>query len=303
MTKNAATVALQELKNFMEKDSPNYSSMLESSPPKGWKAFVEYIKPKVTMTSYGNWIEPIKILKESEDEVHLEVPNIFVKEYLFSNFSAELRNFMPLYENKINIKFQITQDLPKKPKKEKNYFSYNDFLRKIPSLYADFTLEKCNKIPNHQSLLETGKCWAAAPESLFIFGEKGCGKTTVAISLLKEAILAETIEEFDFIPSTQLDSMLLEAIKSDHGDYKILRKLSEVELLIIDDFGRENKSDRLRRQLFEIINQRYSWKKTTIITSNLTLQEVGTQVCDAIASRMQEWHQIRITGTDLRKTK
>ena len=61
----------------------------------GWSALLEFIRARCTETEYENWIAPIRLLSESADEVHVEVPNLFVQEYLQENFGDLLREFLP----------------------------------------------------------------------------------------------------------------------------------------------------------------------------------------------------------------
>lgn len=102
-----------------------------------------------------------------------------------------------------------------------------------------------------------------------------------------------------YYTSTFLDSKLLDAITtgSDKGEIDLI---SKEDLLFIDDFGRETKSDRVKRQYFEIINQRYSEELPTILTSNFNPLEIGEMLDPAIASRIEEWQILEFTGPDLR---
>jgi chromosomal replication initiator protein len=61
-----------------------------------WTRFLEHIEERCSATEYENWIAPIKLIQASPEEIVLEVPNIFVQEYLLDNYKRDLCAFMPL---------------------------------------------------------------------------------------------------------------------------------------------------------------------------------------------------------------
>jgi len=70
--------------------------MLDCDIKTSWTQFLEFIENRCTSAEFENWIAPIRLIEASPDEVVLEVPNIFVQEYLLDNFKEILCNFLPL---------------------------------------------------------------------------------------------------------------------------------------------------------------------------------------------------------------
>ncbi len=177
---------------------------------------------------------------------------------------------------------------------EQSFFSHG-----VPKKYQDAELGKLDKQP--QSMIDFGKQWAKNPTSLFLYGNKGSGKTKFAFALIRE-LFRQGYPNFwpRYYTSPELDSKLHQAIM-DGGDRYLIENLSKEDFLLIDDFGRETKSDRIKRQYFEIINYRYSHELPTILTSNYDLERIGRELDEVIASRIEEWKIIRFTGKDLRK--
>jgi DNA replication protein DnaC len=177
---------------------------------------------------------------------------------------------------------------------EKGFFEYV-----VPKKYAHVTLEACDKQP--EALIEYAKSWAENPESVILLGPAGRGKTHFAFAMLREMFRrCSRVLWPRFYTSPTIDSLLLEAVKSDDGDKYKLSEIGSEDILFIDDFGRESRSDRIFRQYFELINMRYTNQKPTIISTNLSLEDIGKQMGDAIASRFQEWQIIEFSGNDLR---
>ncbi len=70
--------------------------MLTKSPQETWSEFLEFIGERCSATEFENWFAPIRVLEWKRDRIRLEVPNIFVQEYLLDNYKKDLRAFLPL---------------------------------------------------------------------------------------------------------------------------------------------------------------------------------------------------------------
>ena len=285
------------LENTQQKIVSNFNEN-ENKNPK-WKEFCRIVKNDCTQTAYENWISPIQV-NENESQIEIIVPNIFVKEYILSKYEAEMNRIFPKKSNgQIAVTFTIST------LRNENHLMLRTpnieyFESKIGKKYQKAFLEFCDPKIINQNAIEWGYQWAKNPSSLFIHGGVGSGKTHFCIAIIRQAFKEMKIFQAEFFVGTSLDSEGLEAIKSDSGDRQFLKKFKEVEFLFIDDFGRETRSERLSRQYFDIINHRYSNEMPTIISSNLNLKEVANRSEEAIASRMQEWKLIEMTGKDAR---
>ena len=58
---------------------------------------------------------------------------------------------------------------------------------------------------------------------------------------------------------------------------EVLKKVSECDLLIIDDFGAEKITDWVLEKVFLLIDTRYKTEKPLIITTNLEYRLVVTR--------------------------
>lgn len=169
----------------------------------------------------------------------------------------------------------------------------------VPAKYKHVTLDFCDMQPN--SYIEFGKQWGKNPEPVFLYGSYGSGKTQFAFALLREMFRSCNYKLWPrYFTSPELDSRLLKASKSDDGDEYEIKNISSQDILFIDDLGRETKSDRLRRQYFEILNYRYTNQLPTILTSNLDLEHLAETLDGAISSRLQEWKILKFKDRDLR---
>jgi DNA replication protein DnaC len=130
--------------------------------------------------------------------------------------------------------------------------------------------------------------------SYFIYsGRKATGKTVMACRILlgheyNDYIQSRT-HSSKFLTVTDFLNELKHSFDAPHeSEIDILYKYQDIDILVLDDLGTNKMSDWAYQILYSLINHRYDWLKTTIITSNHTLEEL--QECwqdDRITSRIK----------------
>ena len=132
---------------------------------------------------------------------------------------------------------------------------------------------------------------------LYFEGSLGTGKTHLAAAIANE-LLRRKIPVI-FKTSSDLFNCIKATMRSDSEDSseKIIRQYGKVDLLVIDDIGKEFATDWTTSVLFSILNARYENKIPTIITTNYTPKELPIAItarkcdrrkADAIMSRIRE---------------
>lgn len=103
---------------------------------------------------------------------------------------------------------------------------------------------------------------------LVLWGGEGTGKTHLAIALMREC----QAKGFSghFIRAVVLMPKLQQArsFQARHDDLNLLDRLSDVDVLVIDDVGKTLGNDFERSGLFALIDTRWAYSRPTIITTN-----------------------------------
>ena len=120
---------------------------------------------------------------------------------------------------------------------------------------------------------------------LFLTGDVGSGKTYLACAIARDLIIEGHRVLFITAPNLFQDIRATFG-KDKAGEQRIINKYSKVEYLIIDDLGSEKQTDFSLDRLYLIINNRYSEMLSSIITSNLSLDEIKEKIHDRISSRI-----------------
>lgn len=112
-------------------------------------------------------------------------------------------------------------------------------------------------------------------------------------------------------PSTNACRVIFDELELTHGDGRspsLFRSLTKTQLLILDDWGPDRLTSSQRRDLMEIVEDRYQ-AGSTIITSQLPLSTwhdvIGEPTfADAILDRIvHNAYRLELTGQSMRKTK
>jgi DNA replication protein DnaC len=153
------------------------------------------------------------------------------------------------------------------------------------------TLEACN--------------WIRAKQNIVIIGATGVGKSYLG------AALAYTACRNGFRASYQRASRLVQqlAIARADGTYaSLLDRLAKTQVLVLDDFLLSPMTESERRDLLEVVEDRYG-RLSTIITSQLPTkswhESLGDPtMADAICDRLvHNAHVIALRGGSMRKKK
>ena len=122
---------------------------------------------------------------------------------------------------------------------------------------------------------------------LLLHGTTGVGKTRgiweVICRLWKAKALKDRQLEYKFLTMRKLEG-LIEKSFDDRQHAKMIDSLIEVELLILDDFGKERLTQRMASDLFSIIDERSTARRATIISTNFN----GSSLLERFDNRDKE---------------
>lgn len=147
--------------------------------------------------------------------------------------------------------------------------------------------------------------WVSGHQNILICGPTGVGKTYLACALANAACRQGRTALYQRLPR------LFEELTVSRGDgryAKLMTSLAKVDVLILDDWGLALLDDERRRDLLELLDERYQ-TRSTIITSQLPVatwhDSLGDPtLADAILDRLvHHAHPLNLVGESLRKLK
>ncbi len=141
--------------------------------------------------------------------------------------------------------------------------------------------------------------------NILMIGPPGTGKT-----FLCNCIARRLIERQHTVMYERADRLFGAMTKEhfarekDETQQQRFERIGSCELLVLDDLGTEFMTDYTKTELFSLISNRLSGGLSTIISSNLSMNQIKNIYSERISSRlMGEYRLLRFFGADLRLTR
>lgn len=147
--------------------------------------------------------------------------------------------------------------------------------------------------------------WVRLNQNVIISGATGVGKSYLACALTHKSCRDGFTAQYERV-SRLLEELLLAKVDGRYN--KLLADIRDKNVLVLDDFGLAPLTAENRRDLLEILEDRYD-KGSTIITTQLPVEHwhevIGDPtIADAILDRVvHNSHKIHLKGESRRKTK
>ncbi len=167
------------------------------------------------------------------------------------------------------------------------------------------TFETFKETPENQKALELCREFVKGFDNwtrgIMLTGEVGRGKTHLAAAVANE--LLNRLYTVVFGNITNIISLIRSSYsRNDLQENEILDTLAAVDLLIIDDLGKENDSSYTKSLIYQIINRRYEDNGKVVITTNLNSADLQQKFGEATVSRLVEMCvPVKVGGVDWRK--
>ena len=145
--------------------------------------------------------------------------------------------------------------------------------------------------------------WIAEHLNCLISGPTGIGKTWLACALAHQAAREGHSVLYARVPRLLTE---LDLGRADGRYPKLLKALAKAEVLVLDDLAMAPMTDAHRRDLLEIIDDRYQ-RRSTIVTSQIPVKQWHTAIgdptlADAILDRLvHNAYKIALSGKTMRK--
>lgn len=146
--------------------------------------------------------------------------------------------------------------------------------------------------------------WVKEHLNILVTGPTGVGKSFLACALAHKACRQGYTALYQRLPRLLTE---LEISRGDGRYPRLMRQLARIDVLVLDDWGVESGlTDRQRRDLLEILDDRYA-TRATVVTSQLDVehwhQALGDPtLAEAILDRLvHNAYRVKLKGKSMRK--
>lgn len=142
-------------------------------------------------------------------------------------------------------------------------------------------------------------------KNIMFYGKVGVGKSFLSGCISHE--LLQTGHSVIYFSAADLFSLMADNAfhrNANAGETLDNKDIYECDLLVIDDLGTELTNQFVGSSLFTVMNERHIRRRSTIVSTNLSLQELHERYSDRVFSRaVGNFEIIKLTGSDIRVLK
>ena len=272
--------------------------MLTKTPRECWSHFLEFIVDRCSATEFENWFASIHVLETEDGAVHLEIPNIFVQEYLLENYKKDLSAFFPLdAHGQLGITFVIaapkkkSASSPPPPPSLKEEKTEKELNLNPSYTFSHFIEGAANQFVKSAAMgvaMRPGKSY----NPLFIHGGVGLGKTHLLHAIGHHIKEHHKRQRIYCITTEGFINDLVENLRNKSVD-KMKRFYRSLDVLLVDDIqflqNRLNFEEEFCNTFESLINQ----NKQIIITSDKPPGQL--KLSERLIARM-EWGLVAHIG-------
>lgn len=268
--------------------------MLTKNQEALWSDFLNFIEERISAAEFQNWLAPIRVSKDFCDELALIVPNIFVQEYLLTNYKNELASFIPVKtDGQLALRFIIALEEKAPPPLPAAETPPPDNLKLNPS----YTFENFIEGPSNQFVKSAALGVASHPgksyNPLFIHGGVGLGKTHLLHAIGHYIRKHHRKLKIHSITTEGFINEIVYNLKGKSMD-RMKRFYRSLDILLVDDIqflqNRLNFEEEFCNTFESLINQ----SKQIVITSDKPPSQL--KLSERLVARM-EWGLVAHVGT------
>ena len=243
-----------------------------------WSKVIDSLKERIGQQNFDIWIKPIHFLSMEGENVELEVPNRFFKEWIHEHYSPHIRDALSFFTQKpCHLQFRIRNE--KMDEKDFISPSLQNQNTKAPHTFQPifnpkytfdhFVVGASNQFAN-AACLAVANLPAKNYNPLFIYGGVGLGKThllhAIGNHIFQNHILPE-VKKICYLSSEEFTNELINSLRYEKMD-EFRNKFRRMDILLIDDIQFISGKERTQAEFFHTFNSLYEARKQIVVTSD-----------------------------------
>jgi chromosomal replication initiator protein len=255
-----------------------------------WNSSISKIEEKVGSSILDLWFRPIKLSQIKEQQVTVDIPNRFFKDWTEDNYPDIIAETIGgILGYPVTIRYRIAEKVD--PDVKKMDMRLENRRQKLASrgiylnpkyTFENFIIGTSNQFA-HAAAKKVAEVPGRAYNPLFIYGGVGLGKTHL-ITAIGNAVIDKSPEiSVIYVSAEQFTNEVVSAIRHEKmGELK--DKYRNVDLLLLDDIHFIANKTQTQEEFFHTFNAIYEKQKQIVISSDRPPKEIGA-VTDRLRSR------------------
>ncbi len=247
-----------------------------------WEKASTEIEISVSKANWSTWFKNTRVSRVDDGVVYLNVPNEFVKEWLFNKFhKLILKSLRNLSENVRMVEYVVTRDKDKEPARgETQYYktpANNElplsdlYINKEDNLNPKYTFDSFiigpfNELA-HAAAQAVIKNLGVLYNPFFIYGGTGLGKTHLIQSIGNNIKKQGGEKKINYTTSEKFSIDYINSIQNNKVN-SFKEKYRKYDVLIMDDIQFFSNKEKTQEELFHLFNALYENNKQIIFSSD-----------------------------------
>lgn len=239
-----------------------------------WATALGEIKERIGKQNFDTWIKPVRFLARNKNEITLEVPNKFFRDWLTENYLPEIERILARNaKQEMKILFSINQKLEttavagKQTREDREPEKSQRSNNLVPKYtFENFVIGASNQFA-HAACMAVAKQPGDHYNPLFIYGGVGLGKTHLVNAIGHWAEAQRRGLKVVYLSSESFMNELIASLRRDRMD-EFKAKFRTVDILILDDVQFIAGKERTQEEFFHTFNSLYESHKQIVITSD-----------------------------------
>ena len=258
-----------------------------------WQGVLEQLRERLGNQNFETWIRPIRVKETSSEEISLEVPNKFFRDWLVEHFLGSIHESLSQLAHQsmkislsVNQKLQSVSATPEKRTEREPPRAPPRVNNLIPKYnFENFVVGASNQFA-HAASFAVANQPGEHYNPLFIYGGVGLGKTHLINAIGHRIVEKRPVLKVLYLSSESFMNELIASLRRDKMDeFKI--RFRHIDALILDDVQFIAGKERTQEEFFHTFNSLYESHKQIIITSDKFPKEIP-ELEDRLRNRF-EW--------------
>jgi chromosomal replication initiator protein len=243
---------------------------------KTWGETVEAIEEKVGNQTFDLWFKPIKFLQLKDQQIVLEVPNKFFREWIEDHFPMLIATtFSSISKENVSTKYKITPRMKETPALKREGARQETRRVKLAKrgvfLNPKFTFDSYVVGPSNQFAHAAAQAVADSPGNtynpLFIYGGVGLGKTHLMNAIGNIIIDNKPDMKIMYARAEQFTNEFIYSMRNKRMD-SFKEKFRNFDVLLIDDIQFIAGKSATQDEMFHTFNSLYDQHHQIIFSSD-----------------------------------
>src|SRR5262244_3231910 len=247
-----------------------------------WQGALAELREQLGKQNFETWIKPIRFNEQKGNEIRLDVPNKFFRDWLMDHFVESIEQVLQsIARHEVRVCLTVNENLQSKDLpvrgERKIDREHERPQRANNNLIAKYTFDNFVVGASNQFAHAASKAVASQPgdhyNPLFIYGGVGLGKTHLVNAIGHEILERNSIARIAYLSSEAFMNELISSLRRDRmGQFK--DRFRKVDVLILDDVQLLAGRERTQEEFFHTFNTLYDHRRQIVLTSDKVPKDI-----------------------------